>query len=286
MARNGWFRRRSQAVQKAEQVPEGLWTKCPKCEVILFVPELEKALRVCGKCGYHYRLGWQDRLRITVDEGSFQEMDREVQACDPLNFPEYREKLEKGRSSTGLREGFVTGQAAIHGFDCIIGVADFSFMGGSMGSSVGEKIVRAMEKAIELRLPVIMFTASGGARMQEGLLSLMQMAKTAAGCARLMDEGIPYSTVFTDPTMAGVHASYASVGDIIISEPGALVGFAGQRVAAQAQVTKVPENFQRAEFQLEHGMVDLIVPRREMRDTLGKILRFCAAEVTGDRRES
>lgn len=284
MARNGWFRRRSQAVKNAQQVPEGLWTKCPKCEEILFAPELEKNLRVCGKCGYHYRLGWQDRLRVTVDEGSFVETDRELRAVDPLAFPEYEQKLAKGRTSSGLQEGFVTGSASIHGLSCMVGVADFAFMGGSMGSSVGEKIVRAMERAVESRLPVILFTASGGARMQEGLLSLMQMAKTAAGCARLMDAGIPYIVVFTDPTMAGVHASYASVGDIIISEPGALVGFAGQRVAAQAQVTKVPDNFQRAEFQLEHGMIDLVVPRREMRDTLGKILRFCEAEVSSGER--
>lgn len=279
MARNGWFRRRSQAVQKAEQVPEGLWTKCPKCETILFAPELERNLHVCPRCGHHYRLGWDRRLEITVDEESFVEHDSELQAADPLNFPDYQSKLDKGRVTTGLSDGFIIGEAAIHGNPCIIGVADFAFMGGSMNSSVGERIVRALERGVDQALPVILFTASGGARMQEGLLSLMQMAKTSAACARMMDAGVPYIVVFTDPTMAGVHASYASIGDIIISEPGALVGFAGQRVAAQAQVTKVPPNFQKAEFQLEHGMVDMVVPRREMRDTLGKILRFANAEV-------
>jgi len=285
MARNGWFGRRSQAAQSAGQVPDGLWTKCPKCEVILFVPELERSLHVCSRCGYHYRLGWQERLRITVDEGSFKETDRLLSAADPLGFPDYQQKLLKGRAATGLEEGFVTGDAAIGGVPCVIGVADFGFMGGTLSGSVGEKIARSMERAVEKKFPVVLFTASGGARMQEGLVSLMQMAKTAGACARLMDAGIPYITVFTDPTMAGVHASYASVGDIIICEPQAMVGLAGQRVAAQAQVSKPPANFQKAEFQLEHGMVDLIVPRREMRDTLGRILRFATAEVPVGGRE-
>lgn len=278
MSREGWFRRRAQVGSKAEQVPEGLWTKCPSCQEILFAPELEKNLRVCGRCGYHYRLGWMDRINITADPDTFREINSGVRAIDPLEFPDYASKLEKGRKSTGLEEGFVTGEASINGYDAVLGVADFSFMGGSMGSAVGEKIVRAMEYGIERGLPVILFTSSGGARMQEGLLSLMQMAKTSGACARMMDAGLPYVTVFTDPTMAGVHASYASTGDIIISEPGALVGFAGQRVAAQAQVNKAPANFQKAEFQLEHGMVDMIVHRREMKDTLAKIIRFSTSE--------
>ncbi len=281
MAGNSWFRRHSQAVAKAEQVPEGLWTKCPACSAILFMPELERSLRVCGKCGYHYRLGWKERLAITVDEGSFEEFDSGLRSADPLDFPDYQQKLAKGRAATGLEDGFVTGTAAIGGQPTVLGIADFSFMGGSMGALAGEKITRAVERAMDARLPVVFFTASGGARMQEGLLSLMQMAKTSAACARMKDAGVPYIVVFTDPTMAGVHASYASIGDIIISEPGALVGFAGQRVAAQAQVVKVPDNFQRAEFQIEHGMVDMIVPRRDMRDTLAKILRFATAEVPG-----
>lgn len=278
MSREGWFRRRAQVGSKAEQVPEGLWTKCPSCQEILFAPELEKNLRVCGRCGYHYRLGWMDRVNITADPDTFREINSGVRAIDPLEFPDYASKLEKGRKSTGLEEGFITGEVSINGYDAVLGVADFSFMGGSMGSAVGEKIVRAMEYGIERNLPVILFTSSGGARMQEGLLSLMQMAKTSGACARMMDAGLPYVTVFTDPTMAGVHASYASTGDIIISEPGALVGFAGQRVAAQAQVTKAPANFQKAEFQLEHGMLDMIVHRREMKDTLAKIIRFSTSE--------
>lgn len=281
MAGNSWFRRRSQASAKADQVPEGLWTKCPACGAILFAPDLEKNLRVCGKCGHHYRLGWQERLEITADEGSFQELNPGLRSVDSLTFPDYEQKLAKGRASTGLEDGFITGTAAIAGQETVLGIADFSFMGGSMGALAGEKITRAVEHAIEARMPVVLFTASGGARMQEGLLSLMQMARTSAACARMKDAGTPYVVVFTDPTMAGVHASYASIGDVIISEPGALVGFAGQRVAAQAQVTKVPDNFQRAEFQIEHGMVDMIVPRRDMRDTLAKILRFATAEVPG-----
>lgn len=278
MSREGWFRRRAQVSSKVEQLPEGLWTKCPSCQEILFAPELEKNLRVCGRCGYHYRLGWKDRISITADQDTFREINSGVRATDPLEFPDYASKLEKGRKGTGLEEGFVTGEATINGYETVLGVADFSFMGGSMGSAVGEKIVRAMEYGIERGLPVVLFTASGGARMQEGLLSLMQMAKTSGACARMMDAGLPYITVFTDPTMAGVHASYASTGDIIISEPGALVGFAGQRVAAQAQVNKIPANFQKAEFQLEHGMVDMIVHRREMKDTLAKIIRFSTSE--------
>ncbi|MCC6485597.1 MAG: acetyl-CoA carboxylase carboxyltransferase subunit beta [Armatimonadetes bacterium] len=279
MARDGWFGRRSQAQKNLEQVPEGLWTKCPECSAILFAPELEKNLKVCPRCGHHYRLNWQERLDITVDSGTFVEFDGGVTSVDPLGFPDYESKLEKGRRNTGLEESIVTGRAAIGGCDTVIGIADFAFIGGSMASATGEKIVRAIERAVELGLPVVLITASGGARMFEGLLALMQMAKTAAACARLKSAGLPYIVVFTDPTMAGVHASYASIGDIIISEPKALVGLAGQRVAAQAQVAKVPANFQRAEFQLEHGMIDMIVPRRELRDTLGKILKWSTSEV-------
>lgn len=279
MARDGWFRRRTQAQKNLEQVPEGLWTKCPACEAILFAPELQKNLKVCPRCGYHYRLNWQERLDITIDPDSFHEYDAGVGPVDSLDFPDYQSKLEKGRRTTGLDESIVTGRAAIGGCDTVIGVADFAFIGGSMGSATGEKIVRAIERAVDLRLPVVLITSSGGARMYEGLLALMQMARTAGACARLKDAGLPYIVVFTDPTMAGVHASYASVGDIIISEPNALVGLAGQRVAAQAQVAKVPANFQRAEFQLEHGMIDMIVTRREVRETLIKILKWSMAEV-------
>ncbi len=281
MAIDGWFRRRSQAQKGADQVPDGLWTKCPnsECDSILFGPELEKNLKVCPRCGFHYRLSWQERLTITVDEGSFQEMDATIVATDPLAFPDYQSKLDKGLKSSGADESMICGLATIGGMEMVVGIANFAFIGGSLSGACGEKIVRAIERAVDMRLPVVFVTASGGARMFEGLLALMQMAKTAAACARLKDAGLPFIVVFTDPTMAGVHASYASLGDIIISEPNALVGLAGQRVAAQAQVQNVPANFQRAEFALEHGFIDMIVSRRDMKDTLTRILRWSTAEV-------
>jgi acetyl-CoA carboxylase carboxyl transferase subunit beta len=266
---------RKAARKSADALPDGLWTKCPKCNEILFNKELEKNLRVCNKCGYHYRLGALERINMTVDDGTFIEMDSDLLPSDPLEFPEYASKVNRDTAKTGLSDAIVTGTADIGGIKVVIGVADFAFMGGSMGGVVGEKVVRAMEAAIDAKLPVVMFTASGGARMQEGLLSLMQMPKTCAAAARLNKAGLPYIVVFTDPTMAGVLASYASVGDFIFSEPGALVGFAGQRVGQQAQVVRQPENFQRAEFQLEHGMIDRIVPRREVRSILTKVLQFC-----------
>ena len=279
MAPAPWFGLKGKAGRKAarqsvDALPDGLWTKCPKCNEILFNKELEKNLRVCNKCGYHYRLGAYDRIGITVDDGTFEERNAELTPANPLDFPDYEMKINRDQTKTGLNDAIVTGTGEIGGHRVVIGVADFSFMGGSMGGVVGEKIVRAMEYAAENHIPVIMFTTSGGARMQEGILSLMQMAKTAAACGKLDKAGVPYIVVFTDPTMAGVHASYASIGDFIFAEPDALVGFAGQRVGQQAQVVHRPDNFQRSEFQLEHGMIDRIVPRREMKSTLIKVLEF------------
>jgi acetyl-CoA carboxylase carboxyl transferase subunit beta len=283
MAHIGWFGRKSKSARKiarqsADSLPDGLWTKCPKCNEILFNRDLEKNLRVCSKCNYHYRLGAQERIDVTVDEGSFEEFATNLTTANPIGFPEYEVKIAKGRKTSGLNESMVIGSAAIGGYPVVIGVADFRFMGGSMGGVMGEKVALAVNKAIEERRPLILFCASGGARMQEGILSLMQMAKTSAAVAKLNQAGLPYFVVLTDPTTAGVHASYASIGDVIIAEPGALVGFAGERVAQQAGVINRPPNFQRAEFQLDHGMVDMVTPRREMRQTIIKLLDFCCKE--------
>mgnify|MGYP000950523684 CR=1 FL=1 len=281
MAPDGWFRRKGNAAGKAarkhlDALPDGLWTKCPKCGEILFSKELEKNLKVCSKCSYHFKLGAVERLAIMVDEGSFVETDAGLVTINHLSFPDYESKLAKGCANSGLNDGMVSGTASIGGHSVVICVADFGFMGGSMGSVYGEKISRAFERGIETGSPVIIVNTSGGARMQEGLVSLMQMAKTSAAAAKFGRTGLMYISILTDPTMAGVHASFAMLADIIIAEPGALIGFAGQRVAAQAQVIKPPQGFQLAEFQLEHGMVDMVLPRRDMKDTLAKILAMGA----------
>jgi len=279
MSPDGWLHRRSKAARKAarkhlDALPDGLWTKCPNCAEILFSKELEKNLRVCNKCGHHFKLRAGERLAVTVDEGTFVEMDADLMSLNPLDFPEYEEKIAKGKDSTGMNDSMVTGYASIGGQPVIIGVADFAFIGGSMGSVYGERVARAFARATDENLPVIMINASGGARMFEGLISLMQMPKTSAAVGKFDRAGGLYISVLTDPTTAGVLASFAMLADVIIAEPDALVGFTGQRVAAQAQVIKTPPGFQRSEFQLEHGMVDMIVPRREMRDTLTRLLAF------------
>lgn len=256
------------------QVNSEQWVQCAKCKKILFRPDFERALRVCPHCGHHHRLRARERILLTVDPDSFQETDTELRPVDPLGFPEYADKLRKGAAASGEPEAVITGIATLGGYEVIIGAMDFGFMGGSMGSVVGEKVARCFERGAERSLPVILFCASGGARMQEGLISLMQMAKTTAAVSRLQRAGMPYLAVFTDPTMAGVLASFASLADVILAEPGALVGFAGQRVAAQASVAKTPAHFQTAEFQQEHGMVDLIVPRKQIRPTLLYLLEM------------
>lgn len=273
MAGRGWFGRQRRE-QPAEGVPEGIATKCDGCGQIIFARDLERNLKVCPKCGFHHRLSALERLEITVDEDSFVEMDANLASKDPLNFPDYREKLARARSTSTSSEAVVTGRATIEGRPVILGIADFDFMGGSMGSVVGEKIARAMERGIAERLPVVMFSASGGARMQEGLLSLMQMAKTSAAAGRLDRERIPYVVVLTNPTTGGVYASYACLGDVILAEPGAIVGFAGRRVGNQDVGGRLPDNFQTSEFQWEHGMVDRIVQRKELRAALAALLSF------------
>ena len=277
MARGGWFGRGRNSGKQAV-VPDGLWSKCPRCNEISFARDVEQNLHVCPKCEYHHAMRVHQRLALTVDEESFVEMDAQVHSIDPLNFPDYKEKLISDHAKTGLNDGIVTGTARIDSILCVLGIADFAFRGGTMGSVAGEKLVRAMEYAERERLPVILFTASGGARMQEGLLSLMQMAKTSAAVAHLDRAGIPYIVVLTHPTTAGVYASYASLGDIIVAEPGAIIGFAGLRVGNQGQGVKLPDDFQTSEFQMRCGMVDRIVPRKEMRNTLGKMLGFFGEE--------
>ncbi len=253
-------------------IPEGLWVKCPRCNEILYTKELDKNCKVCQKCNYHFRLNAQERIRMTVDEGSFQELDHELTTINPLHFPNYSEKIATVQESTGLKEAILVGEATIEGNPVMIGVMDSHFIMGSMGSVVGEQIARTIEKAIERRCPMLLFSTSGGARMQEGILSLMQMAKTSAALAKLDEAGLLFISVFTDPTTGGVTASFASLGDIIIAEPGALIGFTGPRVIEQTIRQKLPEGFQRAEFMRQHGMVDMIINRLTLRDTLAKIL--------------
>ncbi|MDQ2799690.1 MAG: acetyl-CoA carboxylase, carboxyltransferase subunit beta [Armatimonadota bacterium] len=277
MPPDGWFRRKSKfapapAAHSAAQVPEGVATKCARCGEIIFTKDFEKNLKVCSVCGFHHKLTAEERIAYTADEGSWSELAANLRSTDPLHFEEYPGKLAKSIKTTGLADGVVIGTAAVQGLPLVLGVTDFRFMGGSMGSVAGEKIVRAMEEGIARRLPVVLFTASGGARMQEGLLSLMQMAKTSAAAARLAEAKLPYIVVMTDATMAGVLASYASLGDIHLAEPGATIGFAGARVVAQATVQKPPEDYQTSEWQLAHGHIDAVVARRDLPQMLATLL--------------
>lgn len=255
--------------------------QCAGCKKILFSVEFEQNLRVCPHCGHHHRLSAAKRIELTFDSGTFQEFDSDLRSLDPLAFPDYADKRLGAEQKTKAFDSVTTGTAALDGNKVSVAVADFAFMGGSMGSVAGEKITRTLERAVHLRVPAIIFCASGGARMQEGLLSLMQMAKTTAAVQRCNEFGVPYIAVFTDPTMAGVLASYASVADVIIAEPKALVGFAGARVSKQAQVSKVPDDFQTAEFVMKSGMLDRIVPRKEMRGTLSSLVSMLGGHLYG-----
>lgn len=245
---------------------------CPKCQTRISRKALADALSVCPDCGYHFAIGGYYRLSTILDPGSFRELNEALTAEDPLDFPGYSEQLAKAQKKTGLGEAVITAAGAIGGNPCVVGVLDSRFFMGSMSAAVGEKITLAMEYATENRLPLILFSASGGARMQEGILSLMQMAKTSAALERLSRQKLLYISVLTDPTTGGVTASFASLGDIILAEPGARIGFAGPRVIRQTIGAELPEGFQTAEFQLEHGFVDAIVPRAEMKDTLAQLL--------------
>jgi acetyl-CoA carboxylase carboxyl transferase subunit beta len=272
-----WLRRPKYASIERRDVPAGLWGKCPRCATVVYHKDLERNLKVCPTCGFHHRLTAEQRLGITVDDGSFEETDAGLTSSDPLHFDGYREKLDEAREKTGNPEAVITGTGAIDGHRCALGALDFFFMGGSMGSVVGEKVTRIAERALDLHLPLIIFSASGGARMQEGALSLMQLAKTSAAIAAMQDARLVFVSVMCDPTTGGVTASFAFQGDVIIAEPGAMIGFAGRRVIEQTIRRKLPDNFQTAEFCLEHGLIDLVVPRPEMRSTLGRLLRFFGA---------
>lgn len=263
-----------QSIPGKKELPDGLWVKCSRCNEVLFTKDLEKSAKVCPKCSYHFRISSQERLRMLIDDSSFEEWDFDLKTMDPLGFPDYDEKLAEAREKTQMPEGVLTGRAEIEGNPVVLAFNEGNFMMGSMGSVVGERITRAVERAIELRLPVIIFSTSGGARMQEGILSLYQMAKTSAALGKLADAGLLYISVLTDPTFGGVTASYASLGDIIISEPGALIGFTGPRVIKQTMRQELPIGAQTAEFNQEHGLIDLIVGRAQMRSVIARLLRY------------
>jgi acetyl-CoA carboxylase carboxyl transferase subunit beta len=276
-----WFRRSasedSEAPKKKVVIAEGLWIKCDSCKEIVYRAEVERAGRVCPKCRYSFRISARERIALLADAGSFEERDAGLASVDPLGFKDtkrYRDRVRAAREKTGAEEAVVTGLARIGGIPAVLCAFEFGFLGGSMGSVVGEKLTRAIELAIDKHVPVIIVSASGGARMQEGILSLMQMAKTSAALERLAAARLPYLSVLTDPTTGGVTASFAMLGDVIVAEPRALIGFAGPRVIAETIRQPLPEGFQRSEFLLEHGQIDLIVDRRDLKDTLRRILAF------------
>lgn len=261
-------------VKTKVEIPSDLMFKCPRCQNVCFQEEFDKLNKVCPVCNYHSRLSARQRLDITTDKGSFVEYDADMVSKNPIDFPEYNEKQEELRKKTGLKDAIVTGEATIRGIKCVIAVMDSRFMMASMGSVVGEKLSRAFEKATAQSLPIIVFTASGGARMQEGIVSLMQMAKTSGAVARHAEKGLLYITVMTDPTTGGVTASFASLGDIIIAEPKVLIGFAGRRVIEGTIKQRLPDDFQSAEFMLKNGFVDMIVERKTLRRTIAHLLKL------------
>lgn len=257
------------------------WVKCPECNALMFFKEVEKQNNICSKCNFHMRIGAQRRIEILCDEGSFVEYDASLKPTDPLKFVDkksYKKRLDEALSKTNRSSSVVSGECKINGISAQIAIFDFSFMGGSLGSVEGEKIVRAIDRAIEKKQGVVIISASGGARMQESTFALMQMAKTSAALKKLDAAKLPYISVLTDPTMGGVSASFALLGDIIMAEPGALVGFAGQRVIKQTIGADLPEGFQRAEFLLEHGSIDMVVNRKDMKQTISDLLILLSQE--------
>ncbi|MGO9378053.1 MAG: acetyl-CoA carboxylase, carboxyltransferase subunit beta [Dissulfurispiraceae bacterium] len=271
-----WFKKRKEIkTEKKVKIPEGLWIKCDSCKEIIYKKEIEKNLQVCPKCNYHFRISAKERIDFIADQGSFVELDNDLTPTDPLHFTDkvsYGERLKEYRLKSEMPEAAIYGDAVINTRPVVLALMDFAFWGGSMGSVVGEKITRAAERALEKKIPFITVAASGGARMQEGMFSLMQMAKVAAVVSRLKDIDVLYLSILADPTFGGVTASFAMLGDVIIAEPKSLIGFAGQRVIEQTIKQQLPENFQRAEFLLEHGMIDLVVERRELKNTLYKLI--------------
>ncbi len=273
-----WFKKSKAPLapteEKKVQVPEGLWTKCKNCNEIIYTKEIERNLNVCPKCDYHFRITARQRIDLTLDEGTFVEIAGNVQSVDFLDFKDskkYKDRI-KAAMKKSTSDAVITGEGELEGLPVVVAVFDFGFMGGSMGSVVGEKITRCAEVALEKKIPLIVFSSSGGARMQESILSLMQMAKSSAALGRMKASGIPFVSVLTDPTTGGVTASFAMLGDVNIAEPRALIGFAGPRVIEQTIRQKLPEGFQRSEYLLEHGMVDMIVPRNEMKQRLFQVL--------------
>jgi len=283
-----WFKRlvpsRIKTQGRSHNVPEGLWTKCPACDAVLYRSDLERNEHVCPKCSHHMRLRARTRLERFLDADSMAEIGAGVEPVDALKFRDtkkYRDRIVQSQKKTGERDALVVMKGRLKGMPVVACSFDFAFMGGSMGSVVGERFVRAARAASEANCPLICFTASGGARMQEALLSLMQMAKTSAALARLSEEGLPFVSVLTDPTTGGVSASLAMLGDINVAEPKALIGFAGPRVIEQTVRETLPEGFQRSEFLLDHGAVDMIVDRREMRDRLANVLSMMTRQSLG-----
>ena len=277
-----WFRRNqpkieSQTDEERKVQTEGVFTKCPECEKALYTRDLEESMQVCTDCSYHFRIGAYKRLELLFDDGNFEEIDQEVVSTDPLEFIDskpYKDRIKAAQKSSGLPEAIISGKGKVGGHRVYAGAMDMSFIGGSMGSAVGEKITRLVERALKTRGAVIVFSASGGARMQEGTLSLMQMAKISAALAQLHEAHLPFISVLTDPTTGGVTARFAMLGDVNIAEPKALIGFAGPRVIEQTIRQKLPKGFQRSEFLLEHGMLDIVTDRREMKKTIVRILDF------------
>jgi len=281
-----WFKKTRKPIAtpvETSRVPGGLWVKCGSCGKILYTKDLKSTLRVCSKCGYHFRLGAAERLRSLFDHGRWEEYDGDLVSTDPLEFCDtkpYRERLTASAKTTGLNDAAISAVGRLDGLEIQIVAMEYNFIGGSMGVVVGETITRAIERALERRIPLVIVCCSGGARMMEGALSLMQMVKISAALARLDRASVPYLSVLTDPTTGGVTASFAMLADLNIAEPGALIGFAGPRVIDQTIRQKLPAGFQRSEFLLEHGMLDMIVDRRQLKVTLARLLRFLGARET------
>ena len=276
-----WFKKektpKQPQVDRRLKVPEGLWVKCEACKELIYKKEVLRNANVCPKCNYHFRISARERIEMLLDDGKFEEFDADIAPVDALGFHDtrpYTQRLEDYQERTGLKDAFISCAGTLGGIPVILGVMEYGFMGGSMGSVVGEKVTRCAERALRERKPLLVISCSGGARMQEGALSLMQMAKISAALARLQTAGVPFVSILTDPTTGGVTASFAMLGDLNLAEPQALIGFAGPRVIEQTIRQKLPVGFQRSEFLLEHGMLDMIVERSQMRDALGACLRF------------